>query len=68
MKRLLTTCMLAAMVVTQLVGPAIEFAESLPVTVFVPLFLFAFPALVYTFLVAVWLIHLAQDVLRGMIR
>lgn len=66
--RVILLHMFAAMVVTQLVGPLLQLAEALPVNVFVALFLVAFPALVYTFLVALWLIRVAQDLLGRMIR
>jgi hypothetical protein len=60
--------MLAAFVVAQLVPRAIELAASAPASLFAALFLLALPVLVYTFLVALWLLRLAQSAMGGMLR
>jgi hypothetical protein len=57
-----------AMVLVQLVPPAIHLAGSAPLGVLASLFLVAFPVLVYSFLVALWLIVLAQNALGGRLR
>jgi hypothetical protein len=60
--------MVLAMILVQLVPPAIHLAGSAPLGVLASLLLVAFPVLVYSFLVAAWLIVLAQNALGGRLR